>query len=418
MISMLRQYDDGSIDQAVDDTASRIIKPPEAPPGSGPAIVRKATLRNLPSTVNTLVRNRMTSREVLHLATQHLQADPAAITPRQYNTVALNLDIFRTLERTSPNILHHYCRHIAPHQEPRRYPHPRDLVQQVRAHTGLSTPAQWRYFCRLWSSSTSAAAQQQGIRLTEAMQLLERVNRPNAPDQLLTNIALRRRSHQDYSDIHWEQGDPQQALVHLLNQFAAPRGAFPHHRDLDHVQDTLEHHLRTNQPWGPGSWENLLARADRWHRNLQDRQADPQAERAAWDSLVHETVHQETVIRPVTTGRELQHTANIMQNCLATYWQRCLQGRSRIFTIHQAHDQSQHPGYPPTLLAAVELTDRNGSWQIGQMEGPRRGPLPDQALMAAQHLQGLYQEAHERQQEGHGKPETREGQPVPQQVAA
>ena len=422
MVNMLRHFDDGTIDQAIDDTIRRVIRPtPQDPLDFGATLARKATLKNLPSTVNRLIRNSMTSQQVLQLVAKYLQPTPSDTTPRQYNTVALNLEIFRTLDATSPNILHHYCEHIAPYQEPRIYQHPRDLVQQVRQNTNFSTPAQWRYFCRLWSKSVSNTAHQMRVTLQEAMELLEKINRPNAPDDLLGNTAIRRRSHEAYSHINWEQGDPQQALVHLLNQFAAPRDTLPSHRELDHVQDAMEHHFRTNQPWGPGNWENLLARTARWHQNRNIQNGQPnnkQADTATWHSLIQETTHNQTFIKALTSSRELQHTGNIMRNCIGTYWDKCLQGTSRIFTMHQAKGPSQPQGYPQQIMAAVELTVRNGSWQIGQMEAPMRGPMPDQALKAARHLRDIYQEAQDHQSQRDTEHHSEQQRHPPQRNAA
>ena len=77
----------------------------------------------------------------------------------------------------------------------------------------------------------------------------------------------------------------------------------------------------------------------------------------------------------MTTGRAFRTLGPVMGNGLRTYWNRCEQGDTRIFTLSREG----------RLTAAAELRRMAGQWSIGQVEAPFRRKLPrgvDRAVAA------------------------------------
>ena len=312
---------------------------------------------------------------------------------RHYNMAALNLETFRQLEQTAPNVLSYYCRHICPDREPEKIPHPGEIVQAVREHTRL-TPRLWREFHRHW---TPGAEQVYGGLTGDALRALEAlaaIRRPGVPAELMDAVLRMSNEHRWFAEAQWEAGDPWEAWTRLLGRWvdhmaaagSGQQNGGAQRGKLQRVVDPLQGHITAGLPWGKGSWPVLEERSERWHRLLRagGGRDDPRAAAARWNTLVEELEAPGGFdLRARTTGKELQSLGRRMGNCLGTFWQRCLRGETRIFSIHQDGQ----------LVGAVELKHYRDQWKIGQMEAPGRGTLPDGMREAAEALLDAYQQA-------------------------
>ena len=361
---------------------------------SGARAARAITLNNLPSNVNNLAGRRIIDRKVEETACRLFQKPHAAwddtwndaqhATARSYSVTALNMDLLLAMERDAPCVLGYFCRHIAPGMKPRRLDGPGEMVRTVRARTGLGgNPAGWRFFCRVWDEAAEAMAGRARTSLEKAVDLAVQINRPRAPAASLREVVCMTHDHRFFREAAWERGDPWGAWVHILNQFLGADPA-PRTGDLHWVRDALRGHIQNNEPWGAGNWENLTARSDRWHRELNlERNQDRSGDEATWDTLVQETSHQGFSIHPVTNGRALRELGSAMGNCLRTYWSECARGQTRIFTLSRED----------RIVAAAELRQMAGRWSMGQIEAPFRKRLPRGVDRAAAGILAEYQKA-------------------------
>ena len=403
---MEKHYETRDMDIAVSAAIDAVTEPATLPRTFSQKTAEKIGLGNLPSSFNSLVRRTMVDKDAARLAIKLFQPDElpeniGACASRHYNTVIMNLDTFRTMSESSPNVLGYFCRNIAFTQDPRKVSGPGEIVENVRTMTKLSgNPAGWRYFCRLWTLEMEREAKQKGenvITPLTAADLAIQINRPAAPDTALRHVILMEHHHRRYRTAQWEQGDTWKAWTNVLNQFlgAWDRQQPPSVRELNRVQDALNGHIQDNEPWGPGNWENLTARAERWHNLIQERRTteEKSGDSCSWESLVEHTEYGRVTIRAVTNGRDLRKLGDSMGNCLRTYWQHCFEGRSRIFVIVE----------DGRTAAAAELRNTNGRWSTGQIEAPFRGKLRAAIMAAVEALRSMYQKAHdEREENGDG----------------
>ena len=373
------------------DVMDQALRPPEtaAAQGNPPArldqnrLVEEATRQ-----IQDHFLDRQTTDTALQLFTQYGEPrNQDMLTPRQYNVTAQNLRLLRKLLQTAPNVVHHYCLYMVDQNTPRtRLRHPGQLVQEVRKDVSLS-PRQWRTFCRIPPEWRDPGA----IRPT--CEAIARANQPRADARRLHLAAGREQYHQEFEAVDWERGEPFAAWVQVLNRFLDPANS-PQAAQLDRVADALRGHIQEDLPWGPCDWGNLVQRADRWHLQLNlQRHLTQQAADAAWETQLPQGVtHSGVTFTPVTTGPDLVRLGLAMNNCLPSYVRRCELGHSRIFAVTTGNAP---PADPTQAIAAVELYQAGGHWQIGQLEAPHLERVPQQVRRAAPMLLRDYQEAHE-----------------------
>ena len=354
---------------------------------------REITLNNLPSNFNSLAGRKIMDRGVAETACRLFSGphtgweDSKRPTAHSYSVTALNMDTLRAMERDAPCVLGYFCRHIAPGMKPRRLAGPGEVARAVRAHTGLEgNAAGWRFFCRVWDEATEAMAEHARTSLEKAVDLAVQINRPGASTADLREVVCMEHDHRLFREAAWDRGNAWKAWVHILNQFLGADPA-PHMEELHRVRNALRSHIQNNEPWGPGNWENLAERSERWHRELNlDRNQDRSGDRVAWETLVQETSHRGFLVRAVTNGRALRDLGWTMGNCLRTYWNQCEQGNTRIFTLSREG----------RLTAAAELRRMAGQWSIGQVEAPFRRKLPRGVDRAVAALLAEYQGVQDR----------------------
>ena len=158
--------------------------------------------------------------------------------------------------------------------------------------------------------------------------------------------------------------------------------------------------LDEGRAWGPGTWQELVNRADRWVQELQQRAANQhpanqqkfaQDMKSNWENLLGETTINGVTFKPLNSGQQLSDAANRMGNCLTSYMNGCVSGEDRIFVVQGERGN----------LDAVQIHRAEpGHWILAQTEGTNRSKVPKPVRAAAGELARLYEEAETRQAEG------------------
>ena len=368
----------------------------------------KVSYDNLRRSANEIVRKRFVDPQIRKLA-NHL-FNPAKITDytlvSHYNTTLLNMDIFQELTESSIHVLRYYCRNITSrHPKPVRLKHPGQVIEAVKDDLKL-TPAQWKYFCRIPHPTMEEAERENCIQAKRvSMQALVEANQPLASEEQLRSIAWQTELEHFPNDPDQQNRNPMwRAWINLIHRYLGRFKDPEEDQDMkkfERVVDAINGLLESGVPWGPGDWDTLWRRSESWHRKIQEEtneKHDPQTEEAVWTSYVPTTTIDLYEFEPVTNGKDLINLSNRMNNCLHSYWRRCLEGNDRIFTVRpKENDTPTHPFQRDTILAAVQLRREGQAWRTGQIEGPSQQTFPDGVRKAAEILTKSYQEAHKKE---------------------
>ena len=230
-------------------------------------------LSHLVSRINNKVRRNLLDPAVLKTTTAlfhpfgHQDHRYYRPTIHDYNTVILNQTIFHAMLQTgqSTPLRAHCLEFLKNTDSPRVIAHPGEIIKEVKEHLNL-TPAQWRYFCR---AATNLSAhdispwRRDPIALTS--QALVDANRPHATNAQLNIAWNRHRDHKTFANTPWEMGNPWKAWTGVLNHYLDDSDYMRLTKDPDYIVDALRYHVQHQLPWGPGNWDTLTARSQRWH---------------------------------------------------------------------------------------------------------------------------------------------------------
>ena len=213
---------------------------------------------------------------------QWMDDDALLCTVDEYNMAAPAAPALALLHHSNPDLAEFYLRKLAPTAStslpirPAPTGDPADLIADIKAHMLLSDPA-WHIFAATAASFNSPSDRVDGARARLTCELLARANAPGAGPERLRTAVL---AHQYAAPMmlaapqgdHWNRDNANEAWVCILNRYLNAEGP-PEY--LLHVGAAFQNRLITGQPWAPGTWDQLLARADNWHQQLQrDRPAD------------------------------------------------------------------------------------------------------------------------------------------------
>ena len=327
---------------------------------------------------------------------------------RVYNQTVLNDRVFRKIRDDSPHVLRFY-QQITRQQkgQAQKVKSAEALTRTVQEASGL-VGAAWRYLTQIgWKTYCWTDVQQEIEEIRLGFQALTDANRPEAHLGLLRAASQETRNHNFFRDAQWDHGDPWRAWVHLLNQHLLLEASATRQQmegrqiELRSISDALRWHVEHQQPWGRTDWDSYLRRSDRWHLELnreRGRTQDREISQARWTSAIGETNLGGITIKPVSNGTELQKIGKSMDNCLSTYWRKCLEGTDRIFSVWRdetlvAAAQITRTENTGTENTGKEQTGRKHTWTTTQIEGPRR-TLPDEEIkQAMREICKMYQKA-------------------------
>lgn len=386
--------------RAVEDILNQIILPSNLPPTKGTALSAQPTMKTITQSVNRIIRARFLDGETLKLAKSihHTENPEKPLTFREYNETVLNGALIAPLQEQNPSIMRLYLVNVLDNTPViTSAGHPGEITRRIKEHTRFSPP-QWKQLHRITRKCPELTRHHDPAELALIADAVHAANRPDAAADKLRLIATNTDDLQLFQTAAWEHGDPWAAWTQILNQLMRTDVPTPQHATMARIADTFRAHVLNQMPWTPADWNTLLFRAEEWHQQQLHRTSwnIPNSQlQTEWHSALDETTIADTVYRPVTTAKQLARLGVIMGNCIATFWNRCQRGVSRIFTAHDPETGQ--------LLAAVEITLQAAGWRTGQIEGPHRNPYPSGIRQHAEILCQLYQRADTIPQKGPGK---------------
>ena len=313
---------------------------------------------------------------------------------RTYNFTKKNLRVFTEMAESGQlNPLRYYAINMLDKRAHTPvFNHPGQVIQEVREVLKM-TNSQWKAFCRLGLVNYLQRPGSDGAKgLVLACEALAGANVLRTNPIRVQEVIMRTRDHMNFHEATWPQGDPWRAWVNLVARFIEEEAQLKLYDEFVNISDALRFHVTEGLAWGPGDWQTLLARSERWHRqnfryNARNRYGlPPEAEGVEWDSNLAQADIDGTLFTALTTPQALLNAGERLGNCLATFWTKCAKGEARIFTAQ----------LDPTHEAAVELLNHDNHWLVGQVEAPRQGKPPQRLKTAARKLAAAYQAAHDR----------------------
>ena len=159
-------------------------------------------------------------------------------------------------------------------------------------------------------------------------------------------------------------------------------------RDYVEAMNDLERRIESN------SWNGIVQRSQRWHRELAEALENRQREQLVnredgyleWESLVEKMTVDEYTINPLTNEVHLLEEATEMKHCVAGYGSTCANGRSRIFSIHH---ENQH-------VATMEIQLKGAAWSPAQIRGKHNHAVSQAIQRAGQAVAEEYTAAWEK----------------------
>lgn len=350
-----------------------------------------------------------------------------------YNTTIVSRDVLRELRRVAPNAMWYWQKYISRNAfreaekkgEPViKFHHIGDVIRSVRRHSNLSGAA-WRAFLAAPVQPLDDIVRWSPYQIECTFKAIGAANRPDASTMVVAN-ACRSVSHTKMHDSRnnhafedgktpWDKwtsalsqyltvmpqvecqtlDDRQPGFVSFLlrrpeNETAA--------RTLDGMADAILFHAQYLMPWGPGNWETLVHRTERWHTErdaFMARMRAQEAERyrieqeerakATWESLVEPYQDGNVYVRPITSGRAMIDLGARMGNCLASgrFTDESIADTGRIFAVEKEG----------SVVGAVELQRRSSRWSLGQVEGPGNHNKTSDLRRIADNILNRYQEA-------------------------
>ena len=384
------------------------------------------SIRSALSEANEIIHNEMIDHRILHLAgtvlspnsgRHSLTTNPPGktyneISTHTYNLFRLNRDTFSILIQNGyKHPLRLYTTVInPPKRRNERIHHPGRVINALRKALEL-TPAQWRIFLKI--DSSHYIHQNDPITYIQSRSdFIADLNRPDLDDDQNTQL-FNYPNLMEFQNQPWGHGDTNEAWKQVLRSYIAhaiPQNnenreqpeqqqgyedQFQPNRNIPYVADALRGTINMNLPWGPGKWNDLIRRAQRWHNQNGNHPNNMpiNLRNATWESAltddrlehIAEIAMEGTAgeIEHLGSGKSLQLAAGMMDNCLSNYVQRCYEGKSRIFLIT----------VDGSIIAATQIIRNDKGWIQGQIEAPNRATLSPLALKTSEMILEKYNQA-------------------------
>ena len=190
----------------------------------------------------------------------------------EYNAVFDSIPAYGALAETAPGLARIYLERLSGKSQ--SMSHPGQIVKKLRVKWNI-TPAQWRILHRLANHPARRVSCLSEL-LTTARAAAS-ANHPEATDDML--LLLHNCQHTLHHHKHARKGAGREAhraaWRRVMQAFLAPDADRPTAPQLRQVSDALSDRLARKLTWGPGSWEQMLARAARWQMEcLRDAEDD------------------------------------------------------------------------------------------------------------------------------------------------
>lgn len=361
--------------------------------------ITRLDLETLGHTLTRVVRTKVVDQEAFDLADKSwYRSSRPEWQLRTYNVIARNIAAIREARESSPSTARWFLEKITQDaDEALTLRGPSDITRIVREEAKLPRSL-WKWFVRMrgeWPDMRGYGDWSRPIGATA--ELLQQANRPDASQERMRTVqftlheTLRRWERRETNPEAWR------AWVMAVNRYLALTD--PETRrdsmDLSHISDAIRHNCEQPEPapWGPATWNELVARADRiLQRNGPDgRRRTTSREELKWESAIVQVRIGEYQFEALTSTAALGRWGEIMDNCMENYDGQCNRGEDRVFI---AQDREGN------LVAAIQLHNAGRAWQCVQTEGPNRNQPPDELAHAADQLAKRYTRAHRQAQAG------------------
>lgn len=429
LLNILADLNEHELVDTIHERAAHAVSTQLKPARIQPRHIPINTVPHAVDQANRIIHEEMIDHRVTRLAATilspthtppALSANPPSSTypkidTHTYNAFRINRDTFNSLlQEGYIHTLRLYVTHIAPPRaRNKRIPHPGIVVSALRESLQL-TPAQWKAFIQV--DSGQYIEQEDPVRyIRERTAFIADLNRPDLTQHQVNQI-FRYPGLLEFTHTPWQRGNPHEALKQIFRAYLAyaipepqepgehdpnyglrndePREPTQFARDIPYVADALRAHVEAEEPWGPGNWEQLVRRAQRWHarhgRRYRLHPITDAMRTTAWESLLDEQdtkqiceavfPEQNARIQHLGSGNDLIRAAQRMDNCLDNFATQCSQGHSRIFTIMLENE----------ILAATQLIRERNRWLQGQIEAPQRQDIDPRSIKAAQLIRERY----------------------------
>ena len=337
-----------------------------------------------------ILRNGILPRRTKAAVRSAAESSLAQSTIEDYNIVARALRPLEELLKSTPNVAKLYAQSVGhwPEHQDRSPASPGEIVQLVREALELQGMA-WRIFCNC--DLTGKRVRLGDISVTEIRDSCRAAATANLGCRrtpALDKIACMHLRHFLMVETARETPWAARAWGNALHRYATQTRT--EHQDtthLVHIHDAIRGHAQDNTAWGPGDWETLVQRADRWGCRAR-RNAEKRVE--SWKSAVDSLEINGRRFEALTNSGELIQAGTDMSNCLATLIRGCAAGNRRVFLTRRESDG-------PAVAAEIML--HNGRWRGSRTEGSGNHPPPEGLERAADELAQAYNEAEDRADE-------------------
>ena len=349
-------------------------------------------LITLASTINEAIRDYLVSKEALEVTIRLTQGGKtkaggesqlAKTDTLKYESVERHLSAYQGLLQSAPGLASFHYTH-APRDLKRPMKHPGQLVRRIRRTTKLTGHA-WKIFCKLTNpeSDETQILFQSPKQTQKICSGIAEANRPQAPAEMLYRAARtdwnadRIGHNRKRASLHREN------WRRMLSSYLKDREGRRDQETLNHVADAVIGYSQENQTWGPGEWNAMVRRAERWHRETARRGTSRAQWPKEWQSEVGTLQVEEYQATPATTATMVLEAAERMQNCLETYIPALGTGRNQLFILSK-------PGTPPT---AVMLERGRSGWRVSEAENADFRRPQQETMQAAERLAEIYTRA-------------------------
>ena len=374
------------LEEATEQVQNLCLSEFKAPIARRRSIGSLPELENLHEWMREIVNGQMVNEDTEELAVSLFgkRGHKSQLLLKDYNTAVLSLPVLGS--EKNRNLSEFYCQWITPDIDgPVKIEHAGQMVRALREKTGLNN-REWKQFTKLSIKNLSGGAQTSMAQIRATCLALADMNPgKDHSKERMEEIQRWSGDHLRFSNLGEENQNHWRSWINILTKFVEDEEERDKRTsDIQRARDALNAHIQAEIPWGPGDWENLMNRTERWHRRILqegNRKELEEARQYSWTTALQEAKVGDYTADAVTNGAELWLYGGELSNCLGTYRAKCMSGDSRIFIIRKKE----------VLWAGVEIIQTGqGRWKMNQIEGVNRRDPGGEATQLGNTLAELY----------------------------